>query len=280
MPTCPPLPPQARSPSSEWFSCARRGWFPPRRHHRPQYPQSSLIVGKAAANLGKELVHIAKDCHHTGSAPGQFVSLSLSAEEEKGDSEVQLCLCLWATTMFPGQLEPIYSTVKRMKGGGKQSISYRPNISVLYLFQGEGRAGDGGAQALVWKTGQDELAVTDPRRPHQDLADIAGLLTEDSILKTLAARYHRCQYWVTVSKLLEPFFQHSISDPHRTRAIESPPPWTPAHYDPAFPSHNVPRVHVPRHRQLANPAGDRRIEKRQVFHHMSASLLSCWSGQE
>ena len=53
-----------------------------------------LIVGKAAANLGKELVHIANDCHHTGSAPGQFVSLSLSAEEEKGDSEVQLCLCL------------------------------------------------------------------------------------------------------------------------------------------------------------------------------------------
>ena len=99
--------------------------------------------------------------------------------------------------------EPIYSTVRRIGGiGGKQSVSYRPNISVIYLFQGEGKPEEVVREAgLVWKTGQEELTDTDPRRPHQDLADKPGLLTEDSILKTLASRYRRCQYWVTVSKL-------------------------------------------------------------------------------
>ena len=244
---------------------------------------SSLIVGKASPHKLPTLGLFASQRlpPHRGHARVNSFHCPPSVAEEKGDSEgPQLCLCHQRATMFKTGQEPIYSTVRRIGGREKQSISFRPNISVLYLFQGEGRAGEGGAQALVWKTGQDELAVTDPRRPHQDLADIAGLLTEDSILKTLAARYHRCQYWVTVSKLPETFFQRSISDQHRTRAIESPPPWTPGHHDPAFPSHNIPRVHVPRHRQLADPAGDRRIEKRQVFHHMSASLLSCWSGQK
>ena len=106
--------------------------------------------------------------------------------------------------MLSSSQEPIYSTVRRIGGiGGKHSVSYRPNISVIYLFQGEGKPEEVVRQAggLVWKTGQEELTDMDPRRPHQDLADKPGLLTEDSVLKTLASRYHRCQFWVTVSKL-------------------------------------------------------------------------------
>ena len=91
--------------------------------------------------------------------------------------------------------EPIYSTVRRGMGG-KQSVSYRPNISVIYLFQGGGKE-----VVRQGKTGQEEPTDRDPRRLHQDLADKPGLLTEDSVLKTLASRYHSHQFWVTVSKL-------------------------------------------------------------------------------
>ena len=287
-PACPSPPPHAPSPSSEWFwGEGRRGWFPPRRDHRPQYPRSSLIVGKASPHKlptrrGKELVHF----HHTGSCSGQFISLSPPVggrrREEKGDSEVQLCLChQGGTTMF--SQEPIYSTVRRIGGrGGKHSVSYRhPNISVLYLFQGEGRPGEVVREAgLVWKTGQEELTDTDPRRPHQDLADKPGLLTEDSVLKTLASRYQRCQYWVTVSRL--PIMPHisTISDPHWARAVECPPPWPPSCHVSTLSTRDIPRVHMPRYWQPADPACDGRNDKWQVFHHEPASLLSCWSWQE
>ena len=99
--------------------------------------------------------------------------------------------------MLSSGQEPIYSTVRRIGGiGGKHSVSYRPNISVIYLFQGEGKPEEVVRQA-VWKTGQEEPTdTTNPRRLHQDLADKPGLLTEDSVLKTLASRYQRCQYWV------------------------------------------------------------------------------------
>ena len=58
--------------------------------------------------------------------------------------------------MLSSGQEPIYSTVRRIGGiGGKQSVSYRPNISVIYLFQGEGKPEEVVRQA-VWKTGQEE----------------------------------------------------------------------------------------------------------------------------
>lgn len=184
--------------------------------------------------------------------------------------------------MLSSGQEPIYSTVRRIGGiGGKQSVSYRPNISVIYLFQGEGKPEEVVRQA-VWKTGQEKPTDTaNPRRLHQDLADKPGLLTEDSVLKTLASRYHRCQFWVTVSKLpIGSRIQHSISDPHWAGAVESPPPWTPSRHPSSLSPRDIPCVHLPRHWQPADPAGDGRNDKWQVFHHESASLLSCWSWQE
>ena len=197
--------------------------------------------------------------------------------------------------MFSGQ-EPIYSTVRRIGGrGGKHSVSYRhPNISVLYLFQGEGRPREAG---LVWKTGktgQEEPTDTNPRRPHQDLAektglltedshqdlaDKPGLLTEDSVLKTLASRYQSCQYWVTVSRL--PIMAHiSISDAHWAGAFESPPPWPASRHVSTLSTRDIPRVHMPFYWQPADPTGDGWNDKWQVFHHKPASLLSCWSWQK
>ena len=194
--------PHAPSPSSEWFWGARRGWFPSRRDHRPQYPAPASLLVKPPRTSCQHWGLFASQRlpPHRGHARVNSFHCPPSVAEEKGDSEgPQLCLCHQRATMFKTGQEPIYSTVRRIGGREKQSISFRPNISVLYLFQGEGKPEEDGREALVWKTGQDELTDKDPRRPHQDLADKPGLLTEDSVLKTLASRYHLCQYWVAVS---------------------------------------------------------------------------------
>ena len=116
---------------------------------------------------------------------------------------------------------PIYCTIRKARRGDEQTpASRRPYISILYLSQGEpspyGRPSAPGTRQGSDKSPREvvedladsdksprevpeDLADSDKSPPDipEDLADTRGLLTEDSVLRRLAASYCRRQYWVS-----------------------------------------------------------------------------------